>query len=98
MDDQITFRELSPGKWTLEFGYNSEFIDYLKQRVPATDRSYDPETHIWTVRGCDRDLAALEGVAVQKFRHSTRMFRNDDGKLTMRNLKTGQESVQESLF
>lgn len=102
MEDQIVFRELSSGgEWSLEFGYNSEFIDYLKQRVPASGRSYDPETHIWKVFAGPYPSAlinALTGVAVQKFRHASLIYRNDDDKLTTRNLKTGQESVQESLF
>lgn len=97
-DDQITFREVSPGRWTLEFEYNPEFIYYLKQRVPAHERSYDPDTHIWTVNDDSFRLNALEGVAVQKFRHAVRQYRNADGKLALRNLKTGVETVQEELF
>lgn len=96
-DDQITIREQVDGTWTLEFPYNEEFIAYLKQRVWQSDRSYDPETKIWTVRG-DKYLPAIEGVAVQTFRFAVRWYRNSEGKLTMKNLKTGVETVQEELF
>jgi hypothetical protein len=97
-DDQITIREVSPGRWTLEFEFNSDFIAYLKQRVPCHERSYDPETHIWTINDDGYRLNAVEGIAVQKFRHAVRQYRNAEGKLTLRNLKTGAETVQEELF
>jgi len=98
-DDQITIRELGRFRWSLEFPYNEEFISWLKQRIPHQDRTYDPETHIWIVSGdSDVRLNAIESIAVQKFRFAVRWYRNSDGKLTMRNLKTGVETVQEELF
>lgn len=98
-EDQITIRELGCFRWSLEFSYNEEFIDWLKRRIPAADRSYDPETHIWRVSGdSDVRLNAIESIAVQKFRFAVRWYKNAEGKLTMRNLKTGAETVQEELF
>ena len=98
-DDQITIRQIGSDKWSLEFPYNEDFINYLKRRVPAADRTYDPDTHVWTISGDEEfRLNAIEGVAVQKFRHAVRWYRNAEGNLAMRNLKTGVETVQETLF
>lgn len=97
-DDQITIREIHSGKYTMEFEYNEDFIAYIKQRIPANQRSYDSETKIWTFNDDGYLLKAVEGVAVQKFRHAVRWYRNSEGKLAMRNLKTGHEAVQEELF
>jgi len=98
-DDQITIREVGPFRWSLEFPYNEEFITWLKSRIPYPDRSYDPDTHIWRVSGdSDVRLNAIIGVAVQKFRHAVLWHRNQEGKLAMKNLKTGVETVQEELF
>jgi hypothetical protein len=92
----IDIRELGDGKYRLEFEYEASFIEYLKQRVPARDRSYDPDTNWWEVRGTHY-LPAIEGVAAQKFDHATRIFRRD-GETVWKNLITGHEPVQKSLF
>jgi hypothetical protein len=97
--DQIDIRQQKrPGVWTLEFEFNQEFIDYLKGRVPSSERSYDKETHIWTLWCGTAAMNAVEGVAVQKFRYAVKYFRNADDELVMKNLKTGAESVQKGLF
>ena len=96
-DDQITIRESGDG-YSLEFSYNEEFIGWLKGRFVPAERSYDPDTHIWRVRTNERGLNAIIGVAVQKFRHAVLWHRNEEGKLAMKNLKTGVETVQEELF
>lgn len=92
----IDIREMGDGNWRLEFNYEASFIEYLKQRVPARDRSYDPDTNWWQVRG-EHYMPALEGIAAQKFDHATRIFRRR-GETVERNLITGHESVQKSLF
>lgn len=92
----IDIRELGEGKWRLEFNYEADFIAFIKSRVPARDRSYDPETTWWEVRG-DQYMPAIEGVAAQKFSHATRIFRRD-GETVWKNLISGHESVQRSLF
>ncbi len=98
-DDQITIRELGPFRWSLEFPYHEEFIAWLKARIPAVDRSYDPETHVWKVSGdSDLRLNAITGIALQKFRHAVLWYRNAEGKLAMKNLRTGVETIQESPF
>lgn len=94
--DQLDIRQLADGSWRLEFDYNSEFIEYLKQRVPARDRHYDDVTHYWTIFK-DEYMPAIEGIAVQKFAHVTKIFWRDD-KEVWRNLKTGVEYIQENLF
>lgn len=94
--DQLDIRQTAAGVWRLEFDYNSDFIAFLKSRVPASDRSYDPGTHFWEVRG-DNYLPALEGVAVQHFKYAQRIFRRE-GKLVYLNLISHQEHIQEELF
>jgi hypothetical protein len=98
LHDEIIFRCISPGKYTIEFSYEASFIEYLKKRVPAHERSYDPDTQLWTFNDDSFRLNALEGIAVQKFRHAQRIYWNNEGKLVMRNIKTGAEAIQESLF
>ena len=95
-EDQLDIVQVRPGCWRLEFPYHPEFIAFLKRRVPAQDRSYNPDTHSWEIRG-DQYLAAIEGVGVQKFTHASRKFRRD-GKLVWLNLVSHQEMVQEELF
>lgn len=96
--DQIDIRQQPrPGVYTLEFEFNGDFIQWLKGRVPYQDRGYDKETHIWTIRG-EHYMAAIEGVAVQRFRHAVLWYKNAAGELVMKNLKTGAESVQKGLF
>jgi hypothetical protein len=94
--DQIDLKEIGPGKYQLCFPYNPDFIQYLKTRVPAQDRSYDPDTHFWEVRG-EQYIPAIEGIAVRKFSFATKIFWRD-GKQVWRNLKSGAESIQENLF
>ena len=94
--DQLDLRELRPGVYRLEFPYNPDFISYIKQRVPAQDRSYDPETHFWEIRG-DQYIPAIEGIGAQKFKFATKIFWRD-GKEVWKNLHSGHESVQENLF
>jgi hypothetical protein len=94
--DQIDIKEMGHGKWRLEFAYNGDFITWLKGRIPAQDRSYDPDTHFWEIRG-EEYIPAIEGIAVQKFSFATKIFWRD-GKQVWRNLKTGTESIQENLF
>lgn len=94
--DQLDIRELRPGVWRLEFPYNEEFIAWLKARISPRDRSYDPATHFWDVTG-DSYLPAIEGVGVQRFHFVTKIFWRD-GKEVWKNLKTGKEEIQESLF
>jgi hypothetical protein len=98
MDSNITIREQDAGVWSLEFSYNEDYISYLKSRVPPSERTYDSDTRIWRVWGDSKLLAALEGIAVQKFTYAVRWFRNADGKLAMKNLKNGVVAVQEELF
>jgi hypothetical protein len=95
-DRCIDIREIEPGTWRLEFPYEADFIAYVKSRVPSRDRSYDPDTNWWTVRG-QQYMPEIEGIAAQKFDHATRIFRKDD-ETVWRNLITGHESVQKSLF
>src|SRR5690349_14386610 len=92
----IDIRELSDGVWQLDFTFNQDFIDFLKSRVPPQHRSYDPETNFWQVRS-SQYLPALEGIAAQKFTFATRIFRRGS-ETVWRNLVTGNESVQKSLF
>lgn len=94
--DQLDIRELSPGVWQFEFPFNGDFIEFIKGRVPWSDRAYDSATNFWTVRG-DKYLPALEGVGVQKFRYVTKIF-GRDGMEVWKNLKTGAESIQGNLF
>src|ERR1044071_4883096 len=91
---QIDIREIRPGTWTLEFPYEESFIAYLKDHVVAADRSYDPDTKTWTING-GYYMKCLESVAVQKFWHAIKTYRNKEGKLVIANLKTGRESIQE---
>jgi hypothetical protein len=96
--DQFDVREIRPGCWRLEFPFNGEFIEYLKQRVPWQDRSYDSATHFWEIRDANNKyMAAIEGVGVQKFTYATRIFWRE-GKQVIRNLQSGHESIQENLF
>lgn len=95
-EDQLDIRVQEDGKLTLEFPYNADFIEYLKSRIPHTERSYEPETKIWTVP--EKYLAAIEGVGVQKFSHVTRVYRRNDGAMVWRNVKSGAEMVQAGLF
>lgn len=95
-DRCIDVREMGSGEWRLEFPYDADFIAYLKQKVPGRDRSYDPDTNWWTVRG-ESYMPAVEGVAAQKFDHATRVFRRN-GETVWKNLITGHESIQKSLF
>jgi len=97
--DEVVFRVLGDGRFTIEASYNYEFVEYLKGRVPSRARSYDFDLEKWTVRDDDgKTLNALEGVAAQKFRFAQRVFYNADGKLVTRNIKTGKETIQKSLF
>lgn len=95
-DTIIDIREMGEGAWRLEFNYEADFIAYLKSRVPGRDRSYDSDTNYWTIRG-DSYMPAIEGVAAQKFDHATRIFRRD-GETVWKNLISGHESIQKSLF
>ncbi len=98
MTDEIIVRVRENGSFTLEMtAPNMEFIEYLKRRVPSKDRNYDPETFIWTVKG-EQYLAAIEGIAVQKFAFAQRQYYNESGELVIRNLRSGQETVQKRLF
>ncbi len=98
MTDEIIVRVRENGVFTLEMtAPNMEFIEYLKRRVPSKDRSYDPDTFVWEVRG-QQYLAPIEGIAVQKFAFAQRQYYNRDGELTLKNLKTGVETVQKRLF
>jgi hypothetical protein len=94
--DQLDIRELCPGVFRLEFDYNEDFIAWLKARISPRDRSYDPATHFWEIRG-DSYLLAIEGVGTQKFSYVTKIFWRD-GKEVWKNVKTGTEQVQENLF
>lgn len=97
-DDELIIRLKSDGSFTLESPRpNMDFIEYLKRRVPSADREYDPDLFVWTIRG-EQYLAPIEGVAVQKFRFAQRIYRNSEGKLVYKNLKSGVETVQENLF
>ncbi|MGH3427725.1 MAG: hypothetical protein ACRDQZ_09195 [Mycobacteriales bacterium] len=95
-DQQLDIREIGPETWRLEFPYNADFIEFIKRRVPHTDRSYDSATNFWTVRG-DKYMPAIEGVGVQKFRFATKIFKRGDDEV-WKNLITGAESIQKSLF
>lgn len=92
----IDIREMGDGVWRLEFDYQADFIEYLKKRVPAKDRSYDVDTHWWTIRG-QQYMNAIEGIAAQKFDHATLIFRRH-GETVWKNLISGRESIQKSLF
>lgn len=94
--DQIDIKELSPGVWRLEFDFNADFISWLKARVAPADRSYDPETHFWEVRG-DKYIPAIEGIGTQRFKFATKIFWRD-GRQVFKNLHSGVESIQENLF
>jgi hypothetical protein len=95
--DQCDIRSVRPGVWKVESDYNPDFVDYMKSRVPADDRSYDPDTHIWEIRG-DNYIPMLESIAVQKFSFATRIYTDSQGRRVWRNLKSGREEVQENLF
>jgi hypothetical protein len=89
--DQLDIRQVGEGKWRLEFAYNGDFIAWLKSRVPAQDRSYDPATHFWEIRG-DQYIPAIEGIGVQKFSFATKIFWRDNVEV-WKNLKTGREEI-----
>jgi len=95
-DDQLDIRELKSGQWRLEFPYNAEFIEFLKLRVPARERQYDPDTKRWLLLSGEH-LAGVERLGMQHFQHVTKTFFRD-GKEVWKNLKTGIETIQENLF
>lgn len=95
-DSQLDIKQLTDGSWALDFPFNRDFIDWLKGRVPGRDRSYDSATNVWVVRG-DEYLKPIESVGVQYFDHVTKLFYRDKVQV-WKNLKTGIETVQKSLF
>lgn len=98
-EDQITIRKIRDRRYSIECSYEPDFIDYIKQRIAPGQRSYDPDTHIWEFEDSDgKTLNAITGVATQKFRSAICIFRDNEGKLTTRNLKTGVQTLQEELF
>jgi hypothetical protein len=94
--DQLDIRDLGDGNFRLEFPYNPDFIEFLKMKVPPSCRTYDPDTHIWTVRGSNF-IGHLEGIGLQKFGFVARTFQRGND-LVIRNCRTGAESVQKGLF
>jgi hypothetical protein len=93
--DQLDIKQVGDN-YKLSFDYNPDFIEWLKGRVPSRDRSYDEDTHEWTIFG-DAHIAAIEGVGVQKFSFATKIFRRGN-QMVWKNLKSGKEEVQEGLF
>jgi hypothetical protein len=94
--DQLDIKQIGPEKYTLEFPYNPDFIEFIKYKVPSSAREYDPDTKVWTVRGKEF-LNHLQGVGLQKFAHVMFIYRKD-ADLIFRNVRTGTENVQRSLF
>jgi hypothetical protein len=50
MDGLAQIQHLPDGAVALRFPYDAEFISRLKDEIPASARTYDPETKTWTVR------------------------------------------------
>lgn len=83
------------GQWLLTFPYHEDFVAYLKNRVPSTDRDYDGDLLTWTIfDASNKYMSAIESVAVQKFTYAIKTYYNHEGKLVIKNLKTGVETVQ----
>jgi hypothetical protein len=74
--DQLDIKEIGKDKYTLEFPYNPDFIDFIKHKVASRDREYDPDTKVWTVRG-KQYVNYLQGVGLQKFAHVMFIYRKD---------------------
>lgn len=80
----------------LEFAYNLDFIEALKDAVGPRDRSYNPETKIWTV-GVERKDGVI-ALAREMFEGAVYEYRDDQDALVTENIKTGEKTVMESLF
>lgn len=94
--DQLDIKEMGHETYRLEFPYNEEFISFIKFKVPARDREYDEDTHIWTIHG-EKYIGHLEGVGLQKFKFVARI-RRAGSELIIRDCRTGAEAVQKGLF
>ena len=80
----------------LEFGYNLDFIEALKDAVFPRDRSYNPQTKIWTVGIEHKDT--VFALARELFESAVHEYRDDHDALVTENIKTGEQTVIESLF
>ena len=80
----------------LEFGYNLDFIMALKKAVNPQDRSYNPETKIWTVSIEHEDRVIA--LAREMFENAVHEYHDENNALVTENLKTGEKAVIESLF
>lgn len=96
--DQIDIKQAKSthgDKWLIEFDYNEDFVAYIKMKVPSTYRDFDRDLLQWTVWDPRNEfMPALESVAVQKFRYAIKTYYNPEGKLVIKNLKTGVATVQ----
>lgn len=95
-EEQLDVREAGSGIFVLEFPYDDEFIQTLKANVPARDRSYDEDTHLWTVCG-EQYIPRIIASGQRRFRHVTRIFHRKN-ELVIVNTRTGAETVQLGLF
>lgn len=94
-DKKIRITEKA-GALVLEFGYNLDFIEALKDAVKPRDRSYHPVTKIWTVGAEHKD--AVFALAREIFENAVHEYRDDQDALVTENIKTGEKTVMESLF
>lgn len=83
--------------YRLQGSYVESWVEWLKKAVPYPDRDYDENWKTWEIKQ-PRHLDRILAEAPKHFDRATFVRRGETGSLRYRNLHTGQENEQPSLF
>lgn len=62
------------GGWMIRFEYDAEKVEALKQAIPHTLRSWDPEAKLWWVHGAHEDTLLKLFPGFESFLNQPRLF------------------------